>query len=302
MRTSAEFPPIRPVTFTLGRHDGERIPGSVLDVSTFADLVDRHGRQEFVGPQRLDFSLLLFVSSGYTTHWVDFVEYPLTSGDVLWVRAGQVQQWGAISDIVGDVVCFSPEIVPENIRSVVRHRARNKVHWPRITHLHLEIAAGIDFIRALAAGLRAEEASGARTMAISAALTAMLISLTNLYSSTISAPLVWRLAEFESFLDLIDGHLGVALTAQDAAHALNLSAKTLERICRLHSGVSAKKLIDEQVLIEAKRLLAYTTLPVAAVGRRLGRPDPAVFSRYFSRLTGFTPGEFRRQHTTSQFT
>nr|WP_296377757.1 MULTISPECIES: helix-turn-helix domain-containing protein [unclassified Pseudonocardia] len=45
--------------------------------------------------------------------------------------------------------------------------------------------------------------------------------------------------------------------------------------------------------MEAKRLLAHTDLPVAAVGRRLGFTEPTNFGKFFARLTGQTPGAFR---------
>jgi AraC-like DNA-binding protein len=47
--------------------------------------------------------------------------------------------------------------------------------------------------------------------------------------------------------------------------------------------------------LEAKRLLAYTTLPIALIGDRLGFDDPTNFVKFFKREAGCTPGEFRRR-------
>ena len=67
-----------------------------IEVNTLKGIRDRGGPHEFLTPQRLDFDLLMHIESGAAVHTVDFTDYPLRPGDVLWVRAGQVHQWGAI--------------------------------------------------------------------------------------------------------------------------------------------------------------------------------------------------------------
>ena len=83
---------------------------------------DRGGPQEFLTPQRLDFDLLLHVESGAAEHTVDFTVHPLRPGDVLWVRAGQVHQWGAIDQIEGTVVLFGAHTVDAAVGDLIRSR------------------------------------------------------------------------------------------------------------------------------------------------------------------------------------
>jgi len=63
---------------------------------------------------------------------------------------------------------------------------------------------------------------------------------------------------------------------------------------RAATGRSAKQLADDRVALQAKRLLAHSDLPVAAVSRALGFSEPTNFGKFFTRATGRTPGEFRR--------
>src|SRR5664279_3096670 len=91
-----------------------------IEVNTLKGIRDRGGAHEFLTPQRLDFDLLVRVESGSARHTVDFTEYPLRAGDVLWVRAGQVHQWGAIADIEGTVAMFGPHTVEKRTRDLVR--------------------------------------------------------------------------------------------------------------------------------------------------------------------------------------
>ena len=58
-------------------------------------------------------------------------------------------------------------------------------------------------------------------------------------------------------------------------------------------GIPPGKLIHERLLLEAKRLLRYSDLPVADIADQLNFEDPSYFSRFFKKHTGFSPSEFR---------
>ena len=66
-----------------------------IEVLSLAELRARAQpqRDQFLRPQRVDFDLLVVCDAGTLRHTVDFVEYILRPGDLLWVRAGQVQEW-----------------------------------------------------------------------------------------------------------------------------------------------------------------------------------------------------------------
>jgi len=53
--------------------------------------------------------------------------------------------------------------------------------------------------------------------------------------------------------------------------------------------------VQQLRVADAKRRLARTTEPVEEIGFRAGYQDPALFRRLFKRLTGMTPGHYRRQ-------
>ena len=77
---------------------------------------------------------------------------------------------------------------------------------------------------------------------------------------------------------------------------LGYSAKTLARASAEATGLTPKQIIDARLVLEARRLLAYTDVPVSTVGRRIGFDDPANFCRFFTRATGMAPGAFRAAH------
>jgi NAD(P)-dependent dehydrogenase (short-subunit alcohol dehydrogenase family) len=62
----------------------------------------------------------------------------------------------------------------------------------------------------------------------------------------------------------------------------------------LDGRVTVDKLdvLDDRVVLEAKRLLAHTGVAVTECARRTGFDDPANFSKFFRARAGLAPGAF----------
>lgn len=82
------------------------------------------------------------------------------------------------------------------------------------------------------------------------------------------------------------------------AAPLGVSVSHLSRLCRLVTGHAPIRLINERRLLEAKRELACTAVPVQDVADRLGFDSPAYFSRFFRARTGLSPRAFRHASGT----
>lgn len=94
---------------------------------------------------------------------------------------------------------------------------------------------------------------------------------------------------------LLERHHAQRWSLADYAQALEVTADHLSRSCRHSTGQSALELLHERVLLEARRLLAYTPMPVAEVAAQLGFEDAAYFSRFFGRASGTSPSQYRLQ-------
>lgn len=99
---------------------------------------------------------------------------------------------------------------------------------------------------------------------------------------------------FQQFRQLLEAHYREQWDVQTYAHALHASVSSLNRLCQEKSGNSAKGLIQERVLLEAKRRLIYTQESLERVAESLGFKDPAYFSRFFKNLAGLPPSEYRK--------
>lgn len=97
------------------------------------------------------------------------------------------------------------------------------------------------------------------------------------------------------FSDLLDAHWAEHRPVSAYADALGITVHHLGRLTRAASGQTPREWILERLIREARRYLAYSDLPVAAIAARLGFADPAHFSRVFSKATGLAPREFRNR-------
>ena len=79
----------------------------------------------------------------------------------------------------------------------------------------------------------------------------------------------------------------------DYAQLLNKSPKTIANQFKILGLESPSKLIQQRILLEAKRYLIYSELSIKEVAFHLGFEDAAAFSNYFKNRTSLTPGQFR---------
>lgn len=77
------------------------------------------------------------------------------------------------------------------------------------------------------------------------------------------------------------------------ADQLNRSPKTLANLFALYNDKSPLTIIQERVLLEAKRLLLYTDKSAKEIAYELGFADAAHFSAFFKKLTSHAPSDFR---------
>ncbi len=77
------------------------------------------------------------------------------------------------------------------------------------------------------------------------------------------------------------------------ARALGVSVPHLSRSCREVLGRSASRVLQDRLMIEARRDLVYTSLTIAQISFRLGFSDPAYFSRFFAKRAGHAPSDYR---------
>ena len=99
---------------------------------------------------------------------------------------------------------------------------------------------------------------------------------------------------FEKFLALVSEYHTSRRTVSFYAEKLCLTPKYLAKLVRTATGRSASEWIDGYVILEAKNMLRYSSLPVKEIASRLNFSDVPSFHRFFRSRTGLTPLEYRK--------
>jgi AraC-like DNA-binding protein len=78
---------------------------------------------------------------------------------------------------------------------------------------------------------------------------------------------------------------------------LNLSSYQLNAIAKAAVGKNVSELINDQIILEARRNLLATSNQVKEIADQLGYEDVSYFIRFFRKQTGYSPEAFRKQHS-----
>ncbi|WP_347557904.1 helix-turn-helix domain-containing protein [Robbsia sp. KACC 23696] len=101
-----------------------------------------------------------------------------------------------------------------------------------------------------------------------------------------------------AFARLIEAQYRDHWSIQQYADRLGITTTHLNTICRRVLNLTALDVLHQRVVLEAKRSLVYTTLGINEIADLLGFSEATYFTRFFKRLTGFTPKDFRNTRST----
>ncbi|AVH45399.1 AraC family transcriptional regulator [Agrobacterium tumefaciens] len=97
------------------------------------------------------------------------------------------------------------------------------------------------------------------------------------------------------FRALVDRDYFLNRSVGDYAAELSVTSTYLTRCVRLATGRTAGAIIHDRLLLEARRLIVFTDLPIAQVAYRLNFSTPSYFTRFFTALAGEKPTVFRNR-------
>ncbi|MGW7238272.1 helix-turn-helix domain-containing protein [Streptomyces sp. NPDC054804] len=244
---------------------------------------------------RIDFHVVMLFTEGPVRHMIDFAEYQAQAGDLLWIRPGQVHRFSRTCEYRGSVLTMQPGFLP---RAIVEATGLYRYDLPPLLRPD---APQLTALRASLANLQREYEDNEtlplslHTSVLRHSLTALLLRLAHLAASSAEAARRQADTTFTLFRDAVEEDFATNHSVSAYADALGYSRRTLVRAVRAATGETPKGFIDKRVVLEAKRLLAHTDLPIGRVGAAIGFPDAANFSKFFHLHTGQTPVAFRAE-------
>ena len=261
-----------------------------VEVLSFARLreMDRDGLR--TRPQRPDFHVLALVASGRGDHVADFETYPVREGSVVWIRPGMVHRWSTMDDVDGPLILFRAGFLPD-LGPTPASDPSAPACWdlePQVRPLALLAADH----------LRREHDMAVRVprLASAATLSHLLAALVLRVLPADAAPPAaggWGRDVFRRYRAAVEEPFSEWHHVTDYTRVTGYDRRTLTRATRAATGTGAKAFLDQRILLEAKRLLAHTDLPVGRCAQRLGFRDAANFTTFFQRGTGRPPSIWR---------
>lgn len=273
-----------------------------LEVLSVADLRRRVSAAHLGAPQRIDFHLLLAVTRGRCTHWVDFVPNECRPRSWIIVRPGQVQRFDPATRWEGWLLMFLPQfLLPQGgtTRLAELAIAGSLESLPNPMPLNaIEHRNCLACVEQIAADTHLSGPDAEREALLRHQLHALLLRLrlARHRESPHVAASARSLQRFNRFREAVDTDFATLHQVRDYAQRLGHSEKSLTRSTLELAGVSAKTFISQRIALEAKRLLVHTSQSVAEIAAHLGMDEPSNFVKFFKREAGCAPTEFRQRH------
>lgn len=126
-------------------------------------------------------------------------------------------------------------------------------------------------------------------------LRALFGKLLTLAEYEVQKPVV-SLSQFDRFQQLLDKECPRLHKVNEFAGVLNMTPQNLNAVCRKQTGKSASELIAARILLEAKRYILHTDNTVNEISDLLSFSDPSNFVKFFKKVEGATPAQFREKY------
>ncbi|MFF5470901.1 helix-turn-helix domain-containing protein [Streptomyces achromogenes] len=260
-----------------------------VEVLSFAALRETDTERRRTRLQRPDFHVLALITGGSGAHEADFHHHELHEGGVVWIRPGMVHRWSDVERLEGPLILFQPGFLPDPALET-RDVAAAPTCWrlpPEVLRLAVPAADHL--------GHEHRAAVRCPRLASSALLSHLLAALLLRVLPRTPAPpgpgaSASRQSEvFRAYRAAVEEHFRHRHRVADYARELGYDVRTLTRATRAATGHGAKTFLDQRILLEAKRLLAHSGLPVGTCAHRLGFADAGNFTTFFRRQTGLAP-------------
>lgn len=242
---------------------------------------------------RHDFFFILALRKGEGSHEIDFTPYKVLDNAVFFLRPGQVHQLALKAGCTGFLVEFNNEFYhPKDKSSNQRLRKAGNKNYCEFEQ------SRFNKLQAILTSMFHEYTTREEGYLdiIKASLDIFFIEFVRQSphpkSGVINANSYIQ-ERFEEFLELLDNHIATHKQVSQYTDLMNLSPYQLNEITKSFIGKTASELINEHIILEAKRYLLATPNQIKDIADHLGYEDTSYFIRFFKKHTGHSPEAFR---------
>jgi AraC family transcriptional activator of pobA len=253
-------------------------------------------------PHRHDYQEILVIKSGQFHHAIDGNRNLISGPGLSLITKGQVHVVLEATDLIGWVVQFTDAFLPSGLVSGTWNYATLFNQIAALQDLALERSdmETLEPVLDLLAIEYKQAASPQKDIALRHLLSLLIIQVDRIYQKSVRADRHERddYRTYQQFTALLEQDFSSHHDVLHYAEALMVEPVKLSRIISRITGKSTKQIIDERVVLEAKRYMTFTDISIKEIASLLGFSDQFHLSRTFKRITGLAPQSFRERHET----
>lgn len=280
----------------VGWQGSDFVPFELLRLENVVHRKPRDGHNPEV-PHRIGFHAMMLVTKGKFRHWLDFGSHMFMPNHLIYIAPHQVHRflkhqkgckvWALIFRTEGLLAELSQVGSNHDPWGIMCYR------WPSVTMLSSADAGlmrtQLESLEKLTSMSRKKHGCSANYHACSTISLALELAM----AGREATPSAQANERFFAFVRLMEKSYTKRHDVKWYVEQLDCSQRTLNRDCTNATGKSAKTLVTERVVIEAKRLLTYSDATVEEISFQLGFSTASNFVRFFKKETNTTPAEFR---------
>jgi AraC-like DNA-binding protein/quercetin dioxygenase-like cupin family protein len=262
---------------------------------------DIHRNFKVTYPHRHDdFYEILFLTQGKGVHTIDFQHYVIQPNTIFFLSPGQIHELELSEDVQGFIFLFTSSFYhfnktdPYKLFELPFFYNLAKETPP----LYLQNATEIQVFTAFfnKAILESQQKLPDNEEVIRALLDLILIQSKRIYpvSATDERTHKGRIL-VKRFKQLIEEKCQENLSIKQYAELLLISPNHLSETVKSVTGRTSTDLINDRMIMEIKRYLTHTDLGISEIAYNLNFSDQSYFSKYFKKLTSFSPLDFRNK-------
>lgn len=240
-------------------------------------------------PHQAEFFQMIWIKTGSLSCRIDFELKTIEANELLVIAAGQVCQFDVHETYTGQLVLFTANFFTRTeedahflhtaeILSLVNSNKIVKVSACMIEPLFILLEKELD---------RTKDS-------FQSAIAQNYLRIILLEAERQVKPNQLKIgSQIQAFYQLIETNYKINRNVNYYASLLGISEKKLTQEIKQRTGLTPKVCIDTRVVLEAKRLLSYSSLSVKELSFILGFEEPTNFIKYFRKHTQLTPQVFR---------
>ena len=252
-------------------------------------------RQQLVPLPRLMKEMrILIVKRGWASPIVNLEQQYFETGDLVFLGPNGILQFNdAADDVKGMGLSMSNELFSLAIGNHMPRAFDGHIRFFKVRLQNYELEFLDTLHAALYNHLNQPEPAAQVTLHLIASFLWYVDALWNRYDASTRKSHTREQILYSDFMQLVNIYASAEHNIDFYASKLCLSARYMSTIVKKVSGKSAKQWIDDTIIVHTKINLKHTNKTVAQISDEMNFPNPSFFSKYFKRLTGMTPLQYR---------